>query len=53
MIFSKYGCLGKIRDLAMMALLESEKPDYRLLSPVFKDSASSSLASPEVASDIV
>ena len=47
------GCLGRIRDLATMAFLESEKPDYSLLSPVLADSASSSIASPEVASDTV
>lgn len=47
------GCLGRIRDLATMALLESEKPDYSLLTPAFADSASSSIASPEVATDTV
>lgn len=47
------GCLGRIRDLATMALLESENPDYSLLSPAFADSASSSIASPEVVTDMV
>lgn len=47
------GCLGRIRDLSTMALLESENSDYSLLSPAFADSASSSIASPEVATDTV
>lgn len=47
------GCLGRIRDLSTMALLESENSDYSLLSPAFADSASSSIASPEVVTDTV